>query len=288
MNTPTYSVSVVPTKLQLEGGGFQIRSPFPVPGLAYFDPFLLIHEMGPVTYGPGDAKGAPDHPHRGFETVTYVIEGAMQHEDSNGHRGELRAGDVQWMTAGAGIVHSELPADDIVRDGGRMHGFQIWVNLPAAQKMATPRYQEYKSADLPVYAAPGTWARVIAGAVGNATSPIETTVPTTMVHAKLAPGAMLSITVAAGSNAVVYAIDGAGTALGVALSDHRVALIGDAPTVLELAAQAAPFEALVLAGKPLNEPVVQYGPFVMNTRAEVEQAVRDYHAGRFGQIARTN
>ncbi len=149
MSTKTSSsITVVPTQVALEGGGFQIRRAFPVAGLSYFDPILLIDEMGPVNYGPGEAIGAPDHPHRGFETVTYIIEGAMEHEDSHGHRGALRPGDVQWMTAGAGVIHSEMPAAEILRDGGRVHGFQIWVNLPRAQKLATPRYQEYREREL--------------------------------------------------------------------------------------------------------------------------------------------
>jgi redox-sensitive bicupin YhaK (pirin superfamily) len=288
MNTQAPSITVVPTQVQLEGGGFQIRRAFPVAGLSYFDPILLIDEMGPVVYGPGEAIGAPDHPHRGFETVTYVLDGAMQHEDSHGHKGELRSGDVQWMTAGSGVIHSEMPADDMMRDGGRMHGFQIWVNLAKSEKMTTPRYQEYKSESLPVFTGPGTWARVIAGQVGDKRSPIETTVPTTMVHIKLDAGAKLSIPIAPGSNAIVHTISGAGRVLDTRLADHSAALIGDAPSSLELAADGEPFEALVLAGKPLNEPVARYGPFVMNTKAEIEQAFRDYQAGRFGEIARTN
>ena len=286
MNAQTHAVTVVPARIAREGGGFPIRVPFPAPGLSYFDPFLLIHEMGPVIYGPGEAVGAPDHPHRGFETVTYVIDGAMQHEDSRGHRGELRAGDVQWMTAGAGVLHSELPADDIMREGGRMHGFQIWVNLPRSRKLAPPRYQEYTKAALPVVRGPGIWARVIAGDVGSEKSPIQTTVPTTMVHVKLEAAASLSIPLAFGSNAIVHTIDGAGTVLGTPLADHRVALIQDAPVQLDLSAHERSFEALVLAGKPLGEPVVRAGPFVMNSGAEIEQAFRDYEAGQFGVITR--
>jgi redox-sensitive bicupin YhaK (pirin superfamily) len=288
MSTETSSITVVPTQVTLEGGGFQIRRAFPVAGLSYFDPILLIDEMGPVTYGPGEAIGAPDHPHRGFETVTYIIEGAMEHEDSHGHRGALRPGDVQWMTAGAGVIHSEMPAPEILRDGGRMHGFQIWVNLPKAQKLATPRYQEYASASLPVVTGPGTWARVIAGELGGVRSPIETTIPTTMVHVKLDAGAVLTLPVAPGSNAIVHTIAGEGRIAETPLGDHRAALIANAPPVLELTAGPNGFEALVLAGMPLGEPVARYGPFVMNTNAEIEQAFRDYQAGRFGEIARTN
>src|SRR3984957_7849280 len=236
MSTQTSSITVVPTQVALEGGGFQIRRAFPVAGLSYFDPILLIDEMGPVNYGPGEAIGAPDHPHRGFETVTYIIEGAMEHEDSHGHRGALRPGDVQWMTAGAGVIHSEMPAPEILRDGGRMHGFQIWVNLPKAQKLATPRYQEYASASLPVVTGPGTWARVIAGELGGVRSPIETTIPTTMVHVKLDAGAVLALPVAPGSNAIVHTIAGEGRIADTPLGDHRAALIANAPPVLELTA----------------------------------------------------
>ena len=288
MNTQTTSITVVATHVQLEGGGFQIRRAFPVAGLSYFDPILLIDEMGPIVYGPGEGIGAPDHPHRGFETVTYVLDGAMEHEDSHGHRGSLRAGDVQWMTAGAGVIHSEMPAQEIMDNGGRVHGFQIWVNLPKSQKLATPRYQEYASASLPVVTGPGTWARVIAGELDGKTSPIETTVPTTMMHVKLDAGASLAIPVPAGSNAIVHTIDGGGSVEATLLADHQVALIANAPARVHLRAGDGGFEGLVLAGMPLNEPVARYGPFVMNTKAEIETAFRDYQAGRFGEIARTN
>ncbi|HEV8022389.1 MAG TPA: pirin-like C-terminal cupin domain-containing protein, partial [Candidatus Lustribacter sp.] len=186
------------------------------------------------------------------------------------------------------VIHSEMPAREIMENGGRVHGFQIWVNLPQAQKLATPRYQEYASAQLPVVTGPGTWARVIAGELDGRRSPIETTVPTTMVHVKLEANARLALPIAAGSNAIVHTIGGSGRVESTALADHRVALIANAPASLELAADAGGFEALVLAGMPLNEPVARYGPFVMNTKAELEQAFRDYQAGRFGEIARTN
>ena len=189
---------------------------------------------------------------------------------------------------GAGVIHSEMPAAEILRDGGRVHGFQIWVNLPKAQKLATPRYQEYPSASLPVVTGPGTWARVIAGELDGRRSPIETTVPTTMLHVKLDANAKLSIPVALGSNAIVHTIDGDGRIQDTPLADHCVALIPDAPATLDVAAGANGFEALVLAGMPLNEPVARYGPFVMNSNAEIEQAFRDYQAGCFGEIARTN
>ena len=161
--TESTAIRVVPAQQLTEGAGFIVHRPFPVAGIPAFDPFLLIDEMGPVDYAPGAAVGAPDHPHRGFETVTYIIEGAMQHEDSYGHRGVIRSGDVQWMTAGAGVIHSEMPTEEIMRSGGRMHGFQIWVNLPRDKKMMQPRYQEYPASALPVVNEPGRWARIIAG-----------------------------------------------------------------------------------------------------------------------------
>ena len=280
--------AVVPAQRTVEGGGFVVHRPFPVPALSYFDPFLLIDEMGPVDYGPGEAVGAPDHPHRGFETVTYIIEGAMEHEDSHGHRGAIRDGDVQWMTAGAGVIHSEMPAADILARGGRMHGFQIWVNLPRALKLSQPRYQEYARTELPVVEGNGRWVRVIAGEVDGRRSPIETTVPTTLLHVRLDPGAASDVAIAPGSNAIVHAIAGSGSVGPTPLRAHDVALITSAPTTLRLAAAAGEaLDALVLAGVPLNEPVARYGPFVMNTREEIGQALDDLRAGRFGEIART-
>jgi redox-sensitive bicupin YhaK (pirin superfamily) len=282
------TITVVPTEETLEGGGFRIRRAFPVAGLSYFDPILLIDEMGPVEYAPGEAIGAPDHPHRGFETVTYLIDGEMEHEDSHGHRGTLGAGDVQWMTAGAGVIHSEMPSARILREGGHVHGFQIWVNLPKALKLTQPRYQEYAAAQLPIVTGPGRWVRVIAGTVDGVRSPIETTVPTTMLHVKLEPGATLTVPLATGSNAVVHTIAGTGFVEDTLLANHAAALIGNAPAALHLRGGDGPFEALVLAGIPLNDPVARYGPFVMNTHGEIEQAFRDYQAGRFGEIARTS
>jgi redox-sensitive bicupin YhaK (pirin superfamily) len=287
MAQATSTIKVVRAQRFVEGGGFVVHRPFPVAGLSYFDPILLVDEMGPIEYGPGEAIGAPDHPHRGFETVTYIVEGAMEHEDSHGHRGAIRSGDVQWMTAGAGVIHSEMPSQEIVQHGGKVHGFQIWVNLPRERKMSQPRYQEYGSALLPVVTSDGVWIRVIAGEVDGRRSPIDTVVPTTMLHVKLEPKASAKLAIAPGSNAIVHTMDGAGNVEGTALAKHDVALIAQSPTTLHLAAsEDRPFEALVLAGVPLNEPVARYGPFVMNTPAEVQQAFADFESGRFGEIAR--
>lgn len=281
-------VRIVPAQRFTEGGGFVVHRPFPVAGLSYVDPFLLIDEMGPAEYGPGQAIGAPDHPHRGFETVTYMIAGAMEHEDSHGHRGAIRGGDVQWMTAGAGVIHSEMPARDIMERGGKMHGFQIWVNLPREKKMTKPRYQEYAGENLPVVDADGRWVRVIAGEFQGRKSPIETTVPTTLLHVKLQPGKEAAFDIAPGSNGIVHVIEGAGTVQDAKVKKHDVAILEDAPTQLKLAAGSEPLEALVLAGVPLHEPVARYGPFVMSNQEELVTALQDFQEGRFGEIARTN
>src|SRR5436853_4608580 len=163
----------------LEGGGFLVRRPFPKPSFSEFDPFLLLDEMGPLELAPGEAKGAPDHPHRGFETVTYLLAGDMEHKDSRGHAGRLRAGDVQWMTAGAGVVHSEMPSREFMRAGGRMHGFQLWVNLPQRDKMMNPRYQEISNAQIPQATSLDglVTVRVIAGEAMGQKAVIETRTP---------------------------------------------------------------------------------------------------------------
>src|SRR5205085_6999499 len=178
---------------QLEGEGMIVTPPFPTARLDHLDPFLLLARMGPITHGPGEAAGAPDHPHRGFETVTYVLEGAMEHKDSQGNRGRIGAGDVQWMTAGAGVIHSEMPAEEIRAHGGRLHGFQLWVNLPRRDKMMKPRYQELRAAEIPSASTPDgkVEVRVIAGEALGAKAAIDTRTPIAYLHVKLAPGAEL-------------------------------------------------------------------------------------------------
>jgi redox-sensitive bicupin YhaK (pirin superfamily) len=188
-------VRVVAAHRQLEGGGFVVRRPFPSAGLRLADPFLLLDEMGPASYGPGEAVGAPDHPHRGFETVTYMLEGEFEHEDSAGHRGNIGPGDVQWMTAGRGVVHSEMPSRAIRDAGGRVHGFQIWVNLPARDKMIEPRYQEIPRTRIPEAASADGLARVrvIAGEALGARAVIETRTPIAYHDWTLAPGASVDV-----------------------------------------------------------------------------------------------
>jgi redox-sensitive bicupin YhaK (pirin superfamily) len=284
---------VVPTMRTVEGGGFVVRRPFPTARLDMVDPFLLLDHMGPADYGPGEAVGAPDHPHRGFETVTYMLEGAFEHEDSTGGGGYLGPGDVQWMTAGAGVVHSELPAERIRREGGRVHGLQLWVNLPRADKMAPPRYQEIKSDEIPVTEpAPGARVKVVAGDVFGVRGPVDTHSPIVYLHITLSPGASLDVPLPPGHRAMAYVIWGRGR-FGDATEarEGELALFtGDEGTVHLDAPDDAerPLDALVIAGVPLREPVARYGPFVMNSRDELVQAFEDYQSGAMGRIVTTS
>jgi redox-sensitive bicupin YhaK (pirin superfamily) len=275
----------------LEGAGFLVRRPFPKASLSEFDPFLLLDEMGPMTVAPGQAKGAPDHPHRGFETVTYVLSGEMEHKDSQGHAGRLGAGDVQWMTAGAGVIHSEMPSAEFQRTGGRLHGFQLWVNLPRERKMMKPRYQEIPSARIPVAQTEDglVTVRVIAGESLGARAVVETVTPIIYLHFTIKPGGRVSQPVPREYNAFAYVVDGAGAfgADGERGGDGQMVLFapdGDDVTIENPSDAAAALDVLLIAGVPLDEPVARYGPFVMNTEAEIYQAIEDYRSGRMGEI----
>lgn len=275
----------------LEGGGFLVRRPFPQASFSEFDPFLLLDEMGPMEVGPGEAKGAPDHPHRGFETVTYLLSGEMEHKDSRGHAGRLTPGDVQWMTAGAGVVHSEMPSAEFQREGGRMHGFQLWVNLPQREKMTNPRYQEIPRARIPQATSSDglVMVRVIAGEAMHQQAVIETHTPIIYLHYSIEPGGVVEQHVPAGYNAFAYLIDGSGF-FGAererALDGQMVMFAQDGGVVrIENPEHAATrLDVLLIAGVPLNEPIARYGPFVMNTEREIRQAFEDYVRGRMGAI----
>jgi redox-sensitive bicupin YhaK (pirin superfamily) len=291
-STPRPVSRIVTAHEQTEGGGFVVRRPLPKPGFVAADPFLLIDEMGPVAYGPGEAIGAPDHPHRGFETVTYILEGEMEHEDSAGHRGVLGPGDVQWMTAGGGVIHSETPTARMLREGGRAHGFQIWVNLPARLKMMQPRYQELAAARIPGAATPDGRARVrlVAGAALGVEAAIETQTPIVYQDWSLDDGADVTLPLAADHRALVYVFQGevgvGGDAQAELVKDGQLAILGDGDAVRFKGAPGGG-RLLLLAGVPIGEPVARYGPFVMNTQAELETAFRDYQSGRMGEITRT-
>ena len=275
----------------LEGGGFLVRRPFPTSSFSVFDPFLLLDEMGPMQLGPGEAKGAPDHPHRGFETVTYLLSGDMEHKDSRGHAGRLRPGDVQWMTAGAGVIHSEMPAREFVRAGGRMHGFQLWVNLPKRDKMMNPRYQEIPNSQIPKATSADGLVRVsvIAGEAMGRKAVIETRTPIIYLHYRIEPGGAATQQVRGAYNAFAYVVEGEGLfgAEGKRAADGQMVLFardGDEVRIENQADAKATLQVLLIAGVPLNEPVVRYGPFVMNTQAEIRQAIEDYRLGRMGSI----
>src|SRR5437660_5401332 len=275
----------------LEGGGFLVRRPFPKASFSEFDPFLLLDEMGPMDLAPGEAKGAPDHPHRGFETVTYLLSGDMEHKDSRGHAGRLRAGDVQWMTAGAGVVHSEMPSREFARDGGHLHGFQLWVNLPKRDKMMNPRYQEIPNSQIPkATSADGlVTVSVIAGEAMGEKAVIETRTPIIYLHYRIEPGGAATQKVPGAYNAFAYVVEGDGLvgAEGERAIDGPMVLFGqdgDEVRIENPSDAKATLEVLLIAGVPLNEPVARYGPFVMNTDGEIRQAIEDYRLGRMGGI----
>ncbi|MGW0519013.1 pirin family protein [Crossiella sp. NPDC003009] len=278
----------------VEGEGFAVRRPFPGVDLAMADPFLMLDHLGAVEYAPGEAKGAPWHPHRGFETVTYVIDGAWQHADSTGGGGVIADGQTQWMTAGAGVLHSELPTEELVTRGGLFHGVQLWVNLPRSLKWTPPRYQDIGARDVGLVSSVdgGALVRVIAGELDGHAGPGVTWTPITYLHATVSPGARLDLPWPENFNALVYVLSGRGTVGAEAkpLEEGQLAVLGHGAAVTLRAADTQPpasghgWEVLVLGGRPINEPVARYGPFVMNTRAEIIEAVQDYQAGRLATV----
>ncbi len=286
-------VSVTTAPAGLEGEGFPVRRAFAGVDLARLDPFVHMDQMGAVEYAPGEPKGTPWHPHRGFETVTYMIDGTFQHQDSIGGGGLITNGDTQWMTAGSGILHIERPPDELVTSGGLFHGIQLWVNLPAALKRVAPRYQGIAAphVTLATTADAGALIRVIAGSVGGIGGPGATHTPINLVHMTVSPGARADVPWPARSNALVYVLSGSGT-VGV---DHQP-IIGGQLAVLEdgdwLVVEAdrrqdaatPALDVLLLGGTPIGEPVVAYGPFVMSSKAEIAEAFEDYRAGRLGTV----
>ncbi len=276
-----------------EGEGFPVRRAFAGVDLADLDPFIHLDQMGEVDYGPGEPKGTPWHPHRGFETVTYMIDGVLQHNDSTGGGGRISDGDTQWMTAGQGILHIETPPEEVVATGGLFHGLQLWVNLPRQQKWVDPRYQDLQRDSVGLVASPdgGALVRVIAGEVGDHRGPGSTYTPITMLHVTVSPGAELVVPWRSEFNALAYVLAGEGTvgtdARPVRMGQLAVFGPGEAVTVGAARRQesrAPQLELLLLGGRPIREPVAWYGPFVMNTETEIRQAFADFEAGRLGQI----
>ena len=280
------SVTTAPSGF--EGEGFPVRRAFAGVDLADLDPFIHMDQMGEVDYAPGEPRGTDWHPHRGFETVTYMIDGTFQHQDSHGGGGVITDGATQWMTAGGGILHIETPPEALVISGGMFHGVQLWVNLPAKDKMAAPRYQNLDADRVTLLSSSdgGALVRLIAGAVAGHDGPGATYTPITVAHATVAPGARLSLPWRADFNALAYVLAGAGTAGAERRPVERGQLIvfGPGGSLTLDGAATESLDVLLLGGQPIREPVAAYGPFVMNTRAELVTAVEDYQAGRLGTV----
>jgi redox-sensitive bicupin YhaK (pirin superfamily) len=291
MGRPVISVTTAPSGF--EGEGFPVRRAFAGVDRRYLDPFIHMDQMGEVEYAPGEPKGTPWHPHRGFETVTYMIDGTFQHQDSIGGGGLITNGDTQWMTAGGGILHIEAPPEELVASGGLFHGIQLWVNLPKADKMIAPRYQDIGSSSVVLLSSGdgGALLRVIAGDVAGHAGPGSTHSPMAMVHATVSPGATVELPWPREFNALVYVLGGNGTVGGTghAVRTGQLAVFGEGDSLTITAdtqqeSRTPGLDVLVLGGRPIGEPVYAYGPFVMNTKEEVAQAFEDYQSGKLGTI----
>jgi redox-sensitive bicupin YhaK (pirin superfamily) len=288
---PVRSVTDAPSGF--EGEGFPVRRAFAGVSMADLDPFIHMDQMGEVEYAPGEPKGTPWHPHRGFETVTYMIDGTFQHQDSIGGGGLIANGATQWMTAGSGILHIERPPEQLIASGGLFHGIQLWVNLPAAEKWVDPRYQDLEAGDSTLLTSPdgGALVRIIAGSVGGHQGPGSTHTPISLVHATVQPGARLELPWPTEFNALIYVLSGKGTVgnEGRPIHTGQLAVHGAGDALVVQADQVQDgrhngLDILVLGGRPIREPVAVHGPFVMNTRDELIQAFEDYEAGRLGTV----
>jgi quercetin 2,3-dioxygenase len=297
-DTPRPVRKVTTAPRGFEGEGFPVRRAFAGVSTRDLDPFIMMDQMGEVQYAPGEPKGTPWHPHRGFETVTYLIDGEFRHQDSAGGGGLIGGGDTQWMTAGAGLLHIEAPPEALVLSGGLFHGLQLWVNLPAKDKMTDPRYQDINRGQVTLLTTPdgGALLRLIAGDLGAHHGPGITHTPIIMIHATLSPGAELTLPWNPAFNALAYVLAGSGTA-GPRTDTARprpvhlgqLATFGPGTSVTLRAdatqdSRSPSLEVVLLGGRPIGEPVAQYGPFVMNNKAELEQAFEDFRAGRMGHI----
>jgi quercetin 2,3-dioxygenase len=281
MSVSTATVTrLIRSKHAVEGDGFVVRRPFPTSSLSHIDPFLLFDHMGPAEFGPGEGAGTPWHPHRGFETVTYLLEGDLEHRDSLGNSGYLRTGDTQWMTAGSGVLHKEGPSAQAQRDGGRTHGLQLWVNLPAALKMTEPAYQDLRAVENAVEQRDGATVRVIAGELFGLTGPGRTRTPISYAHVTLDEGAVVSTALPRDHVVLAYPMTG-GVRIGDTQVDEGVLAVIDGDELAIVGVEPRS-EIIVLTGQPIGEPVARYGPFVMNTHDEVQQAFIDFDHGRFG------
>ena len=264
--------------------GLTVDRPLPGPEVDYVSPFLMIDHFGPTTVAAGGKGGLNPHPHRGFETVTLLFDGGMEHQDSQGNHGVLRAGDVQWMTAARGIVHAEYHEREFAQRGGTLHGIQLWVNLPARDKMNLPGYQDITSSRIPEVRLDAGVARVVAGEFRGVRGPARTHTPMLVMHVKLAADGAAEVVVPGAWNALAYVISGRARASDAVLRERQMAVFGNDAARIELAA-ITDTDVLVLAGEPIDEPVVSWGPFVMNTTDQIIQARKDYASGQMGVLA---
>jgi len=285
VNDP-HQVHIIPAHPATDGDGVALNRVFPQPGFDLMDPFLLLDHLGPMDLSPDSTAGFPEHPHRGFETITYVLDGALAHKDSAGNEDVIKAGDAQWMTAASGIVHSEYPAPDFVAKGGTFHALQIWLNLPARDKMMPPRYQALKSDQIPRVAIAGgaATATVLGGRLYDVIGPAACLTPVTIAILEVEPGASLLLPIEDGWQCGLYLFDGDATLDGI---DHdwqagEMVALGVGFDFIPLNAGDQGAKLLLMSGAPLNESVARAGPFVMNTNEELQQAFDDYRAGRLG------
>ena len=276
-----------------EGEGFPVVRAFAGVPAAALDPFVHMDQMGEVEYQPGEPRGTSWHPHRGFETVTYMIDGRFAHQDSHGGGGLITDGATQWMTAGSGILHIETPPAELVESGGVFHGIQLWVNLPWAAKFASPKYQAIEGDQVALLSSPdgGALVRIIAGDIGDYRGPGSTYTPITLAHKTIKPGAQLNVPWNRDFNALVYVLSGRGTVgpANAPIQQGQLAVLGPGDRITVTAADVQDgnrpaLEVLLLGGKPIREPVVAYGPFVMNSKSDIIQALEDYESGKFGRI----
>jgi redox-sensitive bicupin YhaK (pirin superfamily) len=280
---PRTALRVVESHHAQPAPGLDVLRPFPGPQLDYASPFLILDHFGPERIRPGDEGGLNPHPHRGFETVTFLFQGAMEHHDSSGGHGLLNAGGVQWMTAGSGIVHAEYRQKEFARTGGVLEGVQLWVNLPRKFKMEAPHYQDLPAEKFAVAKFSGGEARVVAGELLGVRGPAVTYTPIVAAHVKLEAGASVELPIPTDFNAYLYAVHGSGRSSGLNFATNQlVEYRRDGGSVQVTATEA--LDLLLLAGEPIDEPVVSWGPFVMNTREEIIRAREDYLAGRMGRL----
>ena len=276
---------IVESQTTLEGGGFTVHRPFPTRTMSHFDPFLLLDNAGPQYYAPGQAKGAPDHPHRGFETLTYLLEGSLDNWDSSGFKGHLGPGDIEWTTAGKGIIHGGLPDARIMEHGGTMHVIQLWVNLASDKKWIPPQSTDLRADQVPSWTSDdGTInATLVAGDAWGKSATINTTTPIFYLLYDMKPGATIEQQVPSDFNVMAYVLDGDGTfgSESTKASDQQMVQFARNGDGIQLTAGLNGLRLILLGGQVLNEPVARYGPFVMNTRKEIMEAINDFEAGVF-------